>query len=124
MDLLGAAPQLIDLKSVFSSAPIIYTLLSAMSVASMGIWLYSLFTFRAKETMPEHFRTELRTLLLSGQYHEASELCNAKENLLSALVKTGLTTRELGPQAMLDAMKSEGKRAASDESRFSNLESR
>jgi biopolymer transport protein ExbB len=112
MELLGAAPQLIDLKSVFSSAPLIYTLLSAMSVASMGIWLYSLITFRAKDIMPESFRNELRELLQRGKYAEANELCNTKENLLGSLIKTGLTTRDFGPQVMLDAMKSEGKRAS------------
>jgi biopolymer transport protein ExbB len=107
-----AAQQLIDLKAVFSAAPVIYSLLALMSVASMGIWLYSLITFRAKDTMPEAFRSELRTLLLSEQYDKAHTLCNAKENLLSSLVKTGLTTRNFGPEVMMDAMKSEGKRAS------------
>lgn len=106
------SPQLLDLKSVFSSAPIIYSLLSLMSVASMGIWLYSLITFRAKDIMPEQFRGDLRTLLKAGQYDQAFELCSSKENILSSLVKTGLTTRDFGPQVMIDAMKSEGKRAS------------
>lgn len=106
------SPQLLDLKSVFSSAPIIYSLLSLMSVASMGIWLYSLITFRAKDIMPEKFRGELRELLQAEQYDKAFELCSSKENILSSLVKTGLTTRNFGPQVMIDAMKSEGKRAS------------
>jgi biopolymer transport protein ExbB len=112
MNLVIAAQQLIDLKSVFASAPLIYILLSAMSVASMGIWLYSLITFRAKDIMPEGFRKELKSLLQQEQYDKAHLLCNSKENLLATLVKMGLTTRELGPQIMLDAMKSEGKRAS------------
>lgn len=105
-------PQLIDLKSVFSASPIIYSLLAMMSIASMGIWLYSLITFRAKDIMPEGFRKELRRLLEQEQYDQAHKLCEAKENILSALMKTGLITRPLGPQVMIDAMKSEGKRAA------------
>jgi biopolymer transport protein ExbB len=108
-----AAQQLIDLKAVFSAAPVIYTILALMSVASMGIWLYSLMTFRAKDIMPEAFRGELRSLLLKSQYNEAHSLCSTKENLLATLMKTGLTTRDFGPQVMLDAMKSEGKRASS-----------
>lgn len=106
------SPQLLDLKSVFSSAPIIYSLLSLMSIASMGIWLYSLITFRAKDIMPEEFRGELKMLLQAEQYDQAYELCASKENILSSLVKTGLTTRNFGPQVMIDAMKSEGKRAS------------
>ena len=83
-----------------------------MSIASMGIWLYSLITFRSKDIMPESFRKELRALLEKEQYDQASNLCKAKENLLSQLMKTGLTTRSLGASVMIDAMKSEGKRAS------------
>jgi biopolymer transport protein ExbB len=112
MILLLNSPQLLDFKKVFGSAPIIYLLLSIMSVASMGIWLYSLFTFRAKDIMPENFRTDLKTLLQAEQYEKAHDLCEKRENLLSSLMKTGLVTRSLGPQVMMDAMKSEGKRAS------------
>lgn len=112
MYLFLSAPQLLDLKSVFTSAPIIYSLLSILSVASMGIWLYGLITFRAKDIMPEKFRNELRTLLIAEQYDQAHKLCSGKENLLSSIMKMGLSTRNLGPQVMIDAMKSEGKCAA------------
>ena len=112
MYILLNTPQLLDVKSIFSSAPVIYTLLFMMSIASMGIWLYSLITFRAKDTMPDSFRKELRALLEKEQLDLAHKLCSAKENLLSALIKTGLTTRVLGPEVMIDAMKSEGKRAS------------
>jgi len=112
MDPVLAAGHLIDLKTVFSAAPVIYTLLSLMSVASMGIWLYSLITFRAKDIMPEAFRSELRSLLLKQQYEQAGKLCTSTSNLLSSLIQTGLTTRDFGPQVMIDAMKSEGKRAS------------
>jgi biopolymer transport protein ExbB len=106
------SPQLLDLKKVFGSAPIIYFLLLIMSVASLGIWLYSLITFRTKDIMPEEFRNNLRTLLEREQYEQAQKLCTSKDNLLAALVKTGLTSRDLGPQIMIDAMKYEGKRAS------------
>jgi biopolymer transport protein ExbB len=109
---LLAAQQLIDLKSVFGAAPVIYTLLSLMSVASMGIWLYSLITFRPKDIMPDQFVSELRTLLQTQQYDLAKKLCTSKQNLLSNLINTGLTTRDFGPEVMLNAIKSEGKRAS------------
>lgn len=112
MHILLNTPQLLDIKSVFSSAPVIYSLLFTMSIASMGIWLYSLITFRSKDAMPEDFRKELRTLLEKEQFDQAQKLCSLKDNLLSALLKTGLTTRNMGPEVMIDAMKSEGKRAS------------
>lgn len=110
---LIAAKQMIDLKAVFSAAPLIYILLSLMSMASMCIWLYSLITFRPKDIMPKQFQQQLRSLLLAKQFDEANKLCRAKPNFLSTLIRTGLETQNFGPDAMLDAMKSEGKRASS-----------
>ena len=112
MDNLVSTPQLFDITTVFNSAPIIYTLLLLMSVASLGIWLYSMVTFRSKDIMPREFQENLRSLLEAEKYDEALKLCAGYENLLSLLVKIGLTTRNLGPQIMMDAMKSEGKRAS------------
>jgi biopolymer transport protein ExbB len=107
-----AAQQLIDLQSIFYSAPVIYTLLMMMSIASLGVWLYSLITFRKKDIMPENFRRELKELLQSENFDEAHSLCLSKENILSSLIRTGLVTRNLGSQVMIDSIKSEGKRSA------------
>jgi biopolymer transport protein ExbB len=104
--------QTVDLKKVFTAAPFIYTLLSAMSIASMGIWIYSLATFRKKDTLPNDFQKNLERLLQTRQYDEAEKLCKRQENLLASLIQTGLSTRKLGPQIMMDAMKSEGKRVS------------
>lgn len=105
-------PQLLDLKKVFVASPVIYSILLFLSVAAMGIWLYSLATFRPKDIMPEKFRSDLRNLLSQERYNDALEFCKNRKNILAGLVKTGLTTRKLGPQLMIDAMKSEGKRAS------------
>ena len=107
-----AAQQLLDFKTIFSAAPVIYTILAAMSVSSMGIWLYSLITFRSKDIMPQKFVGELRSLLIAQQYEQANALCSGKSNILASLIKTGLATRDFGPQVMIDAIKSEGKRAS------------
>ena len=104
--------QFLDLKKVFTASPTIYSLLSLMSVASLVIWLYSLATFRPKEIMPKAFSDELRELLGAEQYEEARALCRADGNILAGIVTAGLTTRKLGAQVMIDAMKSEGKRAS------------
>ena len=112
MSIFLSAPQLLDVKTVFNAAPVIYSLLAMMSIGAMGIWLYSLLTFRSKDIMPEDFKNSLRALLESKQYDQAHELCSSKSNLLSMLVKMGLTTKDLGAQVMIDSMKSEGKRAS------------
>ena len=104
--------QLIDIKKIFASSPIIYAALGLMSVASMAIWLYTLATFRAKDIMPESSLVNLRTLLHAREWQKAKEICEEKPNLIASIIHTGLITRELGAQVMLDAMKAEGKRAS------------
>jgi len=102
----------LQLKKVFTSSPFIYSALSIMSVASLAIWLYSLATVRPKEIMPSDFCNELRSLFEKDQFDHAYALCAQKPNLLATLIYAGLTTRKFGPQVMIDAMKSEGKRAS------------
>jgi biopolymer transport protein ExbB len=110
--LADAQTHLIDISKVFTSSPMIYSLLSIMSVAALAIWLYSLATFRPKEIMPDAFVRELRGLLAEARYDSAKEFCEKKPNLLASLVTAGLVTRNLGAQVMIDSMKSEGKRAS------------
>lgn len=112
MHIFFLASQLIDIKKIFFSAPLIYGLLFLMSVAALTIWIYSLATFRAKDFMPAPFSKELRNLLQTDQYENALNLCSSKNNLLSQIMATGLSTRQFGHQVMMEAMKSEAKRAS------------
>lgn len=105
-------PQLIDIKNIFTSSPFIYSALGLMSIGSMVIWLYTLATFRAKDIMSGPSLAHLRSLLEAQDWDRAKEACSKEPNLLSSIVKAGLITRELGPAVMIDAMKSEGKRAS------------
>jgi len=109
---LSSTNHLIDIRKVFIASPVIYTVLILVSIASMAIWLYTLATFRTKDIMPDAFRKHLRSLLEAKQWDAATQLCIEKPNLLSSIIKAGLTTRKLGPQIMIDAMKTEGKRAS------------
>jgi biopolymer transport protein ExbB len=104
--------QVLDLKKVFADAPLIYSLLLVMSMSSVVLWLYTLATFRAKEIMPKSFVDELRLHLKGQEYDKALAYCQGRPNLLASIVAAGLATRKHGPQVMIDAMKSEGKRAS------------
>jgi biopolymer transport protein ExbB len=104
--------QLVDLKKVFAAAPLIYSALSILSVASMAIWLYSLATVRPKDILPKAYLAELKQLLRESKYEEAELLTSSRKNVISSIVSVGLASRQLGPQIMIDAMKSEGKRAS------------
>lgn len=109
---VAQSPQLIDVTKIFTSSPLIYLALSLMSVASMALWLYTLATFRSKDIMPPHFRSSLRNLLEAQEWDQARQFCVQRPNLLSSIITAGLTTRTLGASVMIDAMKTEGKRAS------------
>lgn len=112
---VAAAPNgSLDVKKVFAAAPFIYSFLLILSVSSLVLWLYTLATFRPKELLPQEFLRNLRGCLEQGRYPEAQELCQANPNLLSSIVKAGLSSRRHGPQVMIDAMKTEGKRASAN----------
>ncbi len=110
---LANAPQMIELQKVFSSAPLIYTLLGSMSIAAMALWFYTLATLRLKAVIPEAFKEGLRALLEQKEWESAKAMCLRQPNLLGSIIQAGLSTRELGPSVMVEAMKSEGKRASS-----------
>ena len=105
-------PHFIDLKKVFMASPFIYSVLVLMSISSMTIWLYTLATFRTKGIMPASFREQLRSLIDAKHWDGAKQLCKEKPNLLSSIIMTGLRARKFGVQVMMDAMKTEGKRAS------------
>jgi len=114
LEVTTAARGSLDVKKVFAAAPFIYSFLLLLSVSSLILWLYTLATFRPKELLPQEFLRNLRGCLNQQQYSAAETLCQSNPNLLSSIVKAGLSSRRHGPQVMIDAMKTEGKRASAN----------
>ena len=104
--------QSLELKKVFVSSPFIYALLLLMSTSSAALWLYTFTTLREKKTLPQPFVGTLSKLLDAKDYAKARALCEENYNLLSSMIRAGLENRTHGAQVMMDAMKSEGKRAS------------
>lgn len=110
---LFAEETSLDVMKIFSAAPLIYSFLLLLSVSALILWLYTLATFRTKEILPSPFLQKLNGFLQQQQYDEAYQFCQTQSNLLSSIVSAGLSSRKHGSQVMIDAMKSEGKRASS-----------
>jgi biopolymer transport protein ExbB len=104
--------QSIDISQIFSGSPIIYTVLMLMSVSSVAIWLYSLFSFRSKQVFSYSFIHQVKAFLENKSYDEATEFCEKHKHLLSNIVLAGITARKHGAQVVIDTMKSEGKRSS------------
>ncbi len=103
----------LDIKEVFSASPIIYLVLFSMSVASLAIWLYSIFTFRIKDIIPSDTIKILQNHMLNNDYDKALSFCKSKNSLFTAIMESGISARGFGPQFVVDTMKSEGRRITS-----------
>lgn len=102
----------IDFKEVFFASPLIYSSLFFLSISSLSIWLYSLFSFREKRVLSRKFNHQLKGLLLDKKYEEAIKQCDLQSNLLSNMIAAGISSRSHGMQVMMDAIKAEGRRTS------------
>jgi biopolymer transport protein ExbB len=100
----------IDLGQVFAGSPTIYSVLFILSIASVGIWAYALLSLRSSELLPEEEYEELKNHLHSHRYDIALDTCKNNPTLLFGMVATAIKNRHQGSAAMLEMMKSEGRR--------------
>ncbi len=100
----------IDLGQVFAGSPTIYSILLALSIASVGIWAYALLSLRSPELIPMLQLQTLKDQLQSRSYDLALKTCQEHPTLLSGMVATALRSRGQGSSAMFEMMKAEGRR--------------
>lgn len=102
----------IDLTQVFSAAPWIYTILALLSMCTVMIALYTLLTARSSKILPKNTQGAIGRMLQSQDYEKALTLCDENPSLFSKMIAAGITSRPLGNQGILDAMKAAGKRGS------------
>ncbi len=100
----------VDFRQVFAGSPIIYTILFALSVFSLCVWLYSMVTVRRVEFLPPDLIRDLRGKLIGNQFDEALEICVREKHFFCKMLASGILVRKHGMGMMLDTMKAEGKR--------------
>lgn len=104
----------LNLKEIFSAAPVIYTLLLLLSIIAFTLWSYALVTFRGKDTLLGKSGEDLKKLLEEKKYDAALAFCSAqKKSLIARLLLTAISSRHHGAQFVVEAMKAEGKRVTS-----------
>lgn len=101
----------INLRQVFSGSPIIYSILFLLSISSVCIWLYSMFTVRSVEFLPNALIKDLRAKLVSNQFDEALDICVKQKHFFCKMLASGILARKYGLNIMIDTMKAEGKRS-------------
>lgn len=106
-------PSTLNLAQVFESCPIIYTILISLSIGASVLWIYSLFTLRLKDMMPEDFTHNLRQQISEKHFEEALEFCERENNFASSIIASGLSARNHGSQVVMDTIQAEGQRSGS-----------
>lgn len=101
---------IIDLGQVFAGSPTIYSVLFILSIVSVGIWSYALLSLRSSELFPKEEYEELKNQLHARSYETALDTCKNNSGLLFGMVATAIKNRHQGSAAMLEMMKSEGRR--------------
>ena len=108
--ILFAEESTIDLRQVFKAAPFIYTLLFFLSASAVMIYLYAFLSSRLKQLMPHYDQDILGKAISNHNYSLALELCKTKPTVFNQMISAGLQNKTFGHQAMVEAMKSVGKR--------------
>jgi biopolymer transport protein ExbB len=101
----------VDLEQAFAGSPIIYSVLFAMSVFSLCLWLYSILSMRSSAKVSSTLLKSVQNKLSSNNFEEALFLCEENNNLFCKMVSSGIQSRRHGLPVMIEAMKAEGKRA-------------
>ncbi len=103
----------IDLRQIFQSSPVIYSILLFLSLASVSLYVYSLITCRKKELIPQEFVKKSYLLLQKQDHQKLLRLCKSEKHVFSAIVIRGLESKSRGLQAVLHSMESQGKTSLS-----------
>ena len=100
----------LDLNKVFMGSPLIYSTLILMSIASLSIWLYCLWTWREHDISPKDFKKQIRQLLNQKQFDDALNACSSNDSAIATIIASGLSVRKHGHETRLKMMHSEGQR--------------
>lgn len=101
----------IDFGKVFAGSPTIYSFLILLSMGSFFIWLYTTLSLRTSQLLPKNTLKILREKLTNKQYPEALNICETNNSLIFKMLASGLSSRGQGPNVMMEAINSAGKRA-------------
>ncbi len=107
----GSQSISVDLQQAFSGAPVIYSLLLAMSVFSVFIWLYSVYSMRSSTRISTTFVKNVQNKLNSNHFDDVLSLCEEKKGVFCKMLSSGIHSRRHGLPVMIEAMKAEGKRS-------------
>ncbi len=100
----------INFQQVFNGAPLIYSLMLGLSIATFSIWLYSLMKMKQSFSLNPSVMKSLHHHLHSSRYEEAAVLCEEHNLFLCGMLGAAIKARSQSSWTMLEFMRAEGKR--------------
>ena len=100
----------LDLSKIFFESPLIYSILIFLSILSLTIWLYTTFTTRYREIVPEEFLEKIEKYSRKSMVKQIEKLCQEEDHLLARMVSKGMKRRHRGSKVMHESMENEGRR--------------
>lgn len=106
----GALPQFVDL---YLTSPVINSIILALSVVSLMLFLYFLLTINARAMVPADLVDEVNKLVARGKYEAASDLCRAhRRTFVASILQRAAENAGKSHSVVLDVIDSEGRRRA------------
>lgn len=100
----------IHFAQVFAGAPIIYSLLGVLSVATLTIWLYSLLSLNLSKGIKKIKAEQIREQLQKAHFEKAAQLCEENNSVLSLMLAKGIRAHEHTLQQLREEAMQEGRR--------------
>lgn len=100
----------IDLKNAFNASPIIYSILLALSVASVTIAMTAFFEISKKLAIPQTILDRTKEKIITCRFDEAHEVLEKQTEAIAYMLMGIIDTRKHGLINMKEAMKIAGKR--------------
>jgi len=91
---------------------IIGFIIIGLSMVSLALVIEHAVTIRRDKLCPPELASELEDYFNQEQYEEALELCNVEHNLLTDVIRAGLSRIDSGYERMQEAMQEAGEEAA------------
>lgn len=108
-----ASGQLAAFSTLFNTSPIINSLILALSVVALLLFLYFLLTIRTAVLAPATLVDDLTKLIVAGRFDEAASVCrNHHRVFLASVVQRCVENAGKEHSVILDMIDSEGRRRA------------
>lgn len=99
-----SVPSELDIGELFRSGGVIGAIILALSVAMVALVVEHLLSIRRKSLMPTGLSDESRSLIQTGRYKQAEEMCRESQSFLGYVLAAGLVEVGQGYSAVEKAM--------------------